>query len=106
MNPKPTPDEIYKVYLEDMEEKEQNFDTVTLCDLYYLIRKTHRGYKISTFHRMLESMSQNWTNWNGYMISLQRGIVDGVCTKYKRDRDTLHSWGWKFLAMTPLEASQ
>ena len=103
MNPKPTPQEIYEAYIIDMEEKERVFDTVTLCDLYYQIRKRHRGYKIETFHKMLENMHLNWTNWNNYKVSLRRGHVTGVCTKYKRDRDTLHPAGWKFIQMIPLK---
>lgn len=59
------------------------------------------------FHKMQEDMYLNWLNWNGYMITLMRGHLSGVCTKYKRDRDTIHpDIGWKFIVMKKVEKEE
>jgi len=106
MNPEPSPEEIYEAFKTDLEEKNHAFPTVTICDLYFQIKKRHRGYKLETFHKMQEDMYFNWTNWNGYLITLSQGTLTGVCTKYKKDRNTIHPIAfWKFINMKPLENS-
>lgn len=100
----PTPEEIYEAYKADLEEKNDVFSTVTICDLYFQIKKRHRGYTLESFHKMQRDMFLNWTDWNGYLIVLSLGTLTGVCTKYKKERETIHPVGyWKFISMKPLE---
>lgn len=104
MKPEPTADEVYESYLADIKEKNQDYDTVTICDLYFQIKKRYRGYRLETFQKMQEDMYLNWTNWNGYIIHLMQGHLTGVCTKYKKDRETIHPIGfWKFIEMIPID---
>ena len=107
MNPKPTPDEVYEAYLADIKDKNQDYRTVTICDLYFQVKKRHKGYKLKIFREMQADMYLNWPNWNGYRVHLMKGRLMGECTYYKKDRDTIHPIGrWKFIEMTPLEEVQ
>ena len=113
LNPKPSPDEVYEAYLDGRSNGEFSHvyweskylpptDLVTVCDFFHALKRRHRGYKHETFFAMLLDMCRNWTDWNGYQIILQRGTMTGVCTLYKRNRDTIPFQGWKFVTMKPL----
>ena len=105
---KPTPDEVYEAFIEAREEYKKEFPNSTslstsLCELYRKLKPKFRGYKSYEFQLMQEEMYDNWQDWNGYMITLMRGHLSGVCTKYKRDRDTIHPSGWKFIIMRKVD---
>lgn len=108
LNPKPSPDEIYEGYIEICNAKLRKYpntslpDIIPICELYHILRKRFRGYKHKAFHELQENMHLSWDRWNGYTVILMSGHLSGVCTNYKKDRDTIHPYnGWKFIHMIP-----
>jgi hypothetical protein len=93
-----TPNEIYNCYLATCKN---GVSWSALCDFYYEIYK-HTKMSIPEFHIMIAEMVEAHKYgrlWNGYIVTLRPGLIDGQCTQLAKDRKTLPKGGYKFLHM-------
>lgn len=108
-----TPKDVYEAYLDGRSNGKYSHtywmnpikrtNLVTICDFFFALKRVKRGFKLKHFFNLIEDMLPRYhqdtnQNWNGYSLIFMRGILVGVCTKLKLERDTTHR-GYKFVKM-------